>query len=388
MSGPPAARSGRPRVLVTGPAPPPLGGVAAVIQSMLDSELEKSVDFVRFDMTRQRVPRTLLTRAISSVLARGFGFDGAASLESFARLRALWRTADEVRPDLLHIHASHGYDFWLAAAIAHGARRREIPAILHTHGHFTTVVPRYSSLRKAAFRRALAGFERLIVLGNEDRAFFGAWMDSGRIEVIPNSVDVARFPLRDRSGPAAELCFLFVGTSTPRIKGAYELLEAIPEVLRAVPNARFLFVGEDVEELEARFVRGTPIAPACEFVGGQAPAEMPACFEHGDVLVMPSLLEVMPVALLEGYAAGLPVVASAVAHIPEVLHDGDHGRLVPPGDAGALARAMIEVARDPVARQRMGAQNRRCAETEFDLTHFADRLGTVYASVLAGVRRP
>jgi glycosyltransferase involved in cell wall biosynthesis len=376
----------RPRVLVTGPAPPPPGGIAAVIATIVESELADAYEFVRFDMTQRRADlRSPIERLANAALSRALGFDGAFNLEAAAKLDA-YRSALTPRPDLVHVHTSHGYDFWLGVRMARIARARGIPVLLHLHGLFDVVVPTWSRARQRLFERALRVPDRVIVLSEGWRRWFAQRVAPERLAVLRNPVDVRRFRPRD-AAPREGVTLLFVGTNEPVRKGGYEILAAAPEIVAAAPDVRFVFVGADLERLEERCVRGTPLAPHFEFVGSKDAREIVPYFERADLLLLPSHSEGLPIALLEGMAAGIPVVACPVNGIPEAMSEPENGLLVPPRDAKALAAAVVRLVRDPQARRAMGDANRRKAETEFDRTHFAKELATIYENALPAHRR-
>jgi glycosyltransferase involved in cell wall biosynthesis len=374
----------RPRILITGPAPPPPGGIASVIQTIVESELHERYDFVRFatsvercDMSRRSV------RLLNAALARSFGFDGAVNLESRAKLAAYAR-ALEPRPDLAHIHTSHAYDFWLGTVMARMAQRRGIPALVHVHGLFDVIVPTWSRVKQAGFRRALRVPDKVIVLSEGWRRWFAGQMDPARIEVLRNPVDAQRFRPRSEAPRDGLVRLLFVGTNEPVRKGGYDILAAAPAVIAAAPQVRFVFVGEDTEHLEATRVRGTPLAPHFEFAGSKNAQQIAPYFENADVLLLPSYSEGLPIALLEGMAASLPVVACPVNGIPEAMSEPENGIFVAPGDSAALARAVLTLVGDPARRARIGAANRQKVLAEFDRSHYARGLGAIYERALAG----
>jgi len=372
----------RPRVLISGPAPPPPGGIAAVIRTICESELAERFDFLRFDTTaRRRKVRGLIDRRWNAALSRAFGFDGAFNLEARAKLAA-YREALATRPDLVHLHTSHGFDFWLGIRMARLARSMRIPVLLHVHGLFDVVVPEWPPLRRLFFSRALRIPDRVIVLSEGWGRWFEQHIPSERIAVLRNPVDVRRFHPRDPGAPRETLRLLFVGTNEPVRKGGYEILAAAPEIVRAAPQVRFVFVGEDTEQLEQRRVRGTALEPYFEFVGSKNAEQIAPYFDDADLLLLPSHSEGLPIALLEGMAAGLPVVACPVNGIPEAMSEPENGVFVPPRDPEALARAVVDLVARPDRRRGMAQANRRRAEAEFDRTHFAHSLAEVYDDVL------
>jgi glycosyltransferase involved in cell wall biosynthesis len=101
-----------------------------------------------------------------------------------------------------------------------------------------------------------------------------------------------------------------------------------------------------------------------------------------DLVVVPSLWESLPYAVLDAMAVGLPVLATAVGGVPELVRDGTTGRLVPPSDDAALAEALAELLGDAAARERMGAAARKLVEERFRLESMVDRTERLYERVL------
>jgi glycosyltransferase involved in cell wall biosynthesis len=99
--------------------------------------------------------------------------------------------------------------------------------------------------------------------------------------------------------------------------------------------------------------------------------------------VLSSDSEGMPVALMEAAACGVPVVATAVGGVPDMVVEGMTGRVVPPGDPAAFAGALEELLSDPALRRRMGAAARRHAVERFSVAHQVDRLMEVWTRAIA-----
>lgn len=149
-----------------------------------------------------------------------------------------------------------------------------------------------------------------------------------------------------------------------QVKGHRVLLEAAPRILAALPQTHFVLAGTGPERkrLEA-LARELEVADRVRFLGQRA--DIPAVLAAFDVFVLPSLGEGMPNAVLEAMVAGLPVVASRVGGIPEVVEDGKSGLLVEPDSPGALADALICVGREQQLRRTMGQRGRHRALTTF-----------------------
>lgn len=157
--------------------------------------------------------------------------------------------------------------------------------------------------------------------------------------------------------------WLFVGRLRIR-KGVEVLLHAIHHLQRRFPEQRLLVVGsgEHRQRLE-RVVDGLTLTSCVEFLGACEPERIPELMARARALVVPSVYEGMPLVILEAMAAGLPVVASRVSGIPEVVKDGESGWLVPPEDVEALAAVLREIQEDPQEARRRGLQGRGLVES-------------------------
>ncbi len=213
------------------------------------------------------------------------------------------------------------------------------------------------------------------------------WLDLGvpatRLVRTVSGVDAVRF----RPGPSAVESALpprpravFTGRLHPQ-KGLASLLDAWPEIV-ARTGGSLVLVGDgpDRAVLEAR-ARGLGMASHVHFAG---PVDDPAEYlRAADAFVLPSLAEGMSNSLLEAMATGLPCLASAIGGNTDLLGPGGAGVLVPPGDRGAWASAIVGVFADPERAARLGAAARRRVDAEFALPAVVDRYVAIYRILLA-----
>lgn len=106
--------------------------------------------------------------------------------------------------------------------------------------------------------------------------------------------------------------------------------------------------------------------------------------QMGQVMILPSRMEGIPMAILEGMAWGLPGITTPVGGIPEIVVDGKEGFLVPPDDIGAVSQAIRRFLEDPTLIQKMGHQARQRAEN-FSIERYCDKLKEIYLTVLKSV---
>jgi glycosyltransferase involved in cell wall biosynthesis len=165
--------------------------------------------------------------------------------------------------------------------------------------------------------------------------------------------------------------------------GALHLLAAFHSLLQAQPNARLLVGGDGPSRASLEGAAAAlRLGPFVRFLGA-LPEPWPL-LAAADVFALPAPRPGMPAELLEAMAAGLPAVAAAAGAVPEMVADGREALLVPPGDAGALGRALAELVADPSRRSAMGAAARRRAEDAFRIERTAASLEVLYGALLPG----
>jgi glycosyltransferase involved in cell wall biosynthesis len=217
---------------------------------------------------------------------------------------------------------------------------------------------------------------------------------AAEITVVPNGVDLDRFnPDRSSQDTAALRASLgippaaFLIGTVARLepeKGHRYLLEALPAIVEAVPDAWLLLVGagSQTDALRAQ-ARSLPLPARRRVMFAGSRTDVGAITDALDLAVLPSLREAQGLAVLEAMAARRPVVASAVGGIPETIRDGLDGLLVAPADPGPLARAVIRLARHPRLRDRLAASGRRRAEEQFSAAATVRRVEAIYGEELA-----
>lgn len=209
--------------------------------------------------------------------------------------------------------------------------------------------------------------------------------------LIPNGVDTRHFApglpdpaLRQRLGVPLDVPVLgFVGEARAK-KGLAPLLLAFEQVARQRPVALLLLggvrKGEDKDLLTV--FRSQHPDLLVRVVPPVAPADLPPSYHLLDVLLLPSLADGLPNALLEGMACGCAVIGSRVGGIPDALSDGQTGRLLPPGDVAALVQAINALLDNPDQRAQMGQQARAHVEQHFSLAHELQATLALYREVL------
>jgi glycosyltransferase involved in cell wall biosynthesis len=209
----------------------------------------------------------------------------------------------------------------------------------------------------------------------------------GKIVVIPNGVDVARFAgvgpadLVELGIPGSAQVLLTIGR-LDRQKGLSTLIEAAALVVPRFPHAHFLLVGEGPlrSELE-RMVREKELADHIHLAGWRS--DVPAILATGTALILPSLWEGMPNVVLEAMASGLPVVATRVEGSTELVTENRTGHLVPVQSPSDLAAAIENFLSDPTQARLMGQAGQERAKAQFSWDKMVGRYCELYRALLA-----
>lgn len=307
---------------------------------------------------------------------------------SFAKLVGIIR---RLRPEIVHTHSSKAGVLGRLAACAARA-----PVIVHTiHGlPFHPYESRCANAFYIASERLAARFSDSLVCVADAMRRQALAAGVGRPELyrtIYSGMEVAPFlhGARHRDGVRAEFGFspqqVVIGKIARlfHLKGHKYVLEAAPEIVRRCPQARFLFVGDGIlrDALQRRAER-LGVADRIVFAGLVDSNRIPAMISAMDVVVHASLREGLARVLVQGLLSAKPVVSFNVDGAPEVIIDGQTGRLVPPGDVAELADAVAGLIEHPDAARRMALEGRRRFTDQFRAQTMVRKLQALYRELL------
>jgi phosphatidyl-myo-inositol alpha-mannosyltransferase len=334
----------------------------------------------------------------------GYGVFNASSLVvpirlngSVARLslspmagRRLHRLLHERQFDVVHIHEPNNPTLpWVT--LSQVSKVSPPPAVVGTFHAYRE--PRYRTLTLRTLSRAVrplvnhfvSRLHRRIAVSSLAQEYASQSV-SGVFRVIPNGVDVELFGARQPE-PVPQLSgtpsILFVGRLEPR-KGYRHLLQAFAHLLRTLPETQLVMVGPHSAAEQARIRQewGAAVIDRIHFAGYVPDDELPRYYQNCQVLCAPSVgCESFGMVLLEAMAAGTPIVASDIAGYRAVMQDGRQGRLVPAGNAAALADALTDLLQHPIRRAQMGAEGRQTAG-HYNWNSIASQVLDVYEEAL------
>jgi glycosyltransferase involved in cell wall biosynthesis/peptidoglycan/xylan/chitin deacetylase (PgdA/CDA1 family) len=210
-----------------------------------------------------------------------------------------------------------------------------------------------------------------------ERLRFEGLSDS-KVAVIANGIDVHAFPTRDHGRRPRRVTMVACLREEKRID---VLIAAAPRVARVYPDVEFMIVGDGTcRDQLIEQARATGIFERFRFLGHRE--DVPALLSQSDLFVLPSRSEAFPNSIIEAMAAGLPVVATSVGGIPELVQDGQTGRLVPAGNPDALASALIDIIANPERAAALGHAGRQVIETRYSFDRMVKQFELLYLTEL------
>lgn len=201
----------------------------------------------------------------------------------------------------------------------------------------------------------------------------------GRVTVIPNGIDVGKFKPDKKKDKQKRV--LFSGRFIA-MKGLQLVIKAMPQVLREHKDATFVFAGAGDREPYKRMLQETGISEEnfeFYYIDYQ---NMPQFYSSGDMLILPSFLESFPMTILEAMACGLPVIASNVGDVADMVKEGETGFLIDKGDYQTLAERINQLLSDEALRIRMGKNARSLVVENYSLETMGRKTLEVYQEVL------
>ena len=368
----------KPKILMFGYLPPPYFGPSVTYQALMRSEFSRRFDVTLVDITvagnvadleRFRIAKLF---KVFGVLLRSVGLMATQRFDFCCCPISVNRNA-----------------FLKDALLLQLARFFRVPTVLYAHGNnlpdfFDRSSPLVKKLIGRTFRKAAAA----IVLGERLRFNFEPWLPREKIFVVPTGIE----PLDALPEPvkrSSVITVLYLGNLI-REKGVFVLLEAARIVAAKRGDIRFVFGGAwflaDDEREAKEFVAQNKLKETVEFIGPvSGPAKWRLVF-GSDILAFPTFYyyETMGLVVLEAMQAGLPVVTTRRASLPEIIEDGVNGLLVEEQNAVDLAEKILNLVGDSALRQRMGEANHKKFTSFYTHEQYGQRMSEVFQVLARG----
>ena len=385
------AGADKPKVLLVGPTPPPMGGIVRYCQDIMSSALVDDYELAFFPagIPFEFRPHAYTASAKSSSSPFRHGVVSGIRQVRWARRRAkeLRRQCRANRYDIVHIPSCTGLGFWRNALHVTYAKAEGAKVLWQLLGAIDDFWASGTSLRRHFIRKYLDRADVHVVQSTGLRDVTATFTRKPVVAIF-NGVrteDLIAPAGYAHSDPAeGRVRILNVGTLGRR-KGIFDIIQAAKRLIGELPQLQFVFVGGgEVDRFRQRVV-DEGVSDYFVIAGMVDDDEKLRWLHTSDAFCLPSYQEGQPISILEAMAAGLPVISSTVGSIPEVVQH-PNGRLITPGDIDALANVIREFAESPQLRETVGRFNANEATEKYSVERTMRELGDVYRMLLADGR--
>jgi glycosyltransferase involved in cell wall biosynthesis len=370
----PLEESAKIRVLLAAHIGVPRGGVSTYFETLINSDLNNYVDlhFIETSKGALRSGNRGKWRIIN-------WFNALNNI-----LRFLFALIS-VKPDLVHIGTAYNASFVKHSVMACLARMFFVPVIIQPHCSISKLLPENQKVWRKFALFILRQCEGVIILSKE-WTLLGHLIPKTKIRYIPNAINVKPYEQlpRPRQTTNGKVNILYMGHIT-REKGIFDLIEASRTISKKNPRFVTDIVGECLIDEELcrmnEIINSNDLQEYIKIFGPEYGKKQIGRFASADIFVLPSYHEGMPMSVIEAMAAGLPVVASNVGGIPDLIENEVTGKLIAPGDVQALSSSLIELIENPEKRSNWGIKGRQKAVQHFDVESRVAELVSFYHDV-------
>lgn len=373
-------------ILIVGPLPPAVGGIATFIQGMSQSYLGRKYRVALFGTERptHRIARDV--RHPVFIFRIGVRPLLEAVLRTVSHLIIFPFVLIKSNPDIVHIHTASYWPFWENATYGLLSKILHKKVILHIHGGlFLKFYEESNVFVKFQIRKILDIPNKIVVLSRRWKKLLEGIAREEKMAVIENFVDLEQFTSYRKKFDLRKdtINVLFVGGVAAKAKGVHVILKAIPIVAVKCKDVVFSMVAcEEVHESGVVENKNLYSSNAV-FLDYVFDEEKTNVFVSADIFVLPSYAEGFPVTLLEAMAAGLPVIVTPVGAMPEVVEEGKNGFLIRVGDYRALAERILLLAKDRRLRCKMASNNIKKIRERYDRTVVMRKLDHLYTQIIS-----
>lgn len=371
------------RILIIGPNMP-TGGVARYVKDLLSWHGEFTYSL--FD-TKRPLKSNIKANitGYSNVLNAGFfHFIRNAFITFFHLFIFPFRLIKE-RPLIVHICGVSYMGFWENAYYMVITKLLGLPITIHYLGGFDIYYLNCKEIEKKLIEHVLQWAKKIVVLTPKISLVMSKFIEIDKISVIPSSIHTQHYELQNNKNTRDDgiLQILFLGGADPFRKGVNDLLKAAQIICTHYPSIKFIISGGSEKSIKQTTKIVMPIERV-EFVGWLSEQEKIELLHSVDIFVLPSYHEGLPYAIIEAMASGLPIVASSVGGIPDVIRNGENGFLIEPGDIQGLVYYLETLIKDSNLRESIGVKNHLYAITEYSVDTNLCKLEKIFSKVLYG----
>lgn len=341
----------KPKLLIVGPLPPPIGGVETVTQAVLESNAFTDFQTAHCNTTKGRPKQT-----------QG-KFDLGNYFWAIRHFFRMYKSVKRFKPDIVYMPVAGTWSGFLRdGVLAKIAKSNTAKVVGHVHGSdFGKVLERKNDEQK--IRRNLSYFDCLLMLGTPWKQLIIDYGFNGRVAIVPSTLRKEVYErgvaFHRKSKLSGEVIGLFLGQLGER-KGVFDILKALTHIEKEGLEFRLVFVGpgelEGMIEKVLEENKKLELEDITEFTGPLMGEDLYKRFEQADFLILPSYNEGLPVVFYEAGAFELPPITTPVGAITDLVKHEINGLIVEPGNVDQIYNAMKTFITNHELRIRLGKQ--------------------------------
>ncbi len=341
-------------------------------------------ELLTFDTQRPTYGRFKSAWDYTLLVKIGFGSLLKSLVWTFSHLLKFPFVLLKKRPDIIHINTPSYWVFWENGLYVLISKIFGKKVILHIHGGgFEDFYGKSGFLFKFLIKLILAASDTVFVLSPFWQRYTEKITTPNKISTIENFVDSSFFNSLNKSQVSKNIFnVLFVGGQGAKLKGLFDVVYAASIVKKHTKNVLFIFVAcLGVEGLSALCEKEgvTSDVKILDYLHGSDKTKV---FSESDIFVLPSYAEGLPITMLEAMAAGLPVIATSVGAIPDVIQEGKNGFLIRPGDYQSLAEKILFLKNNPDVKLHMSENNVETIKQNYQQSVILKKLDVEYSRLI------
>jgi glycosyltransferase involved in cell wall biosynthesis len=351
----------------------PWGGISIRYSDLLNSTLPEKVELTFFE---------------SSPNIKSFSNTGSCNIRNIFYALSVYAAFITIliktKPDIVHIATAQGWSFTKNSILILISKLFTPKIIIAPHCSVKIFIPK-SQLSKKWMKFILGKCDGLLALSNE-------WYSITKIApnisliVLLNSINLSKYLSIGHGGKDEKVQIIFLG-HIGKEKGIYDLLDAMKEIIdKGIHNLELSIYGESLRPGDMELANNRIMELGIEdWVFIKNPVfdqEKIEVYKQADIFVLPSYHEGMPISIIEAMAAGLPIVATNVGGIPDLVENNHNGIIVDVNSPMQLSNAMIKLINDPNLRCSFGIEGRKRAIESHDINIYVNKLVDFYNFVL------
>jgi glycosyltransferase involved in cell wall biosynthesis len=372
------------RILLIGPKTS-TGGISKYVDDILSCDL--NYDVIHFNITRPIKSKTRITNEVnySTIINAGFFHLVKSIIVTIWNLLRFPIVIIKYKPKIVHVSGASFFVFWENAFYIIISKLFRKKIFFHYLGAFDQFYYASNKFQRRLIRVILCKVDYLAVLSEKVKSIMIQFFDESKLSVIPSTISFSDYNKGEKIGTfdSSKFYVLFVGGADPYRKGLKDIIEAAGKIISKNNQINFVLTGGDNVIAAKLEVNRLGLQNNFIFWGWIKPEEKIKLYNSVNILVLPSYNEGLPYVIIEALAAGLPIVASDVGGIPEVVINSENGYIIKPGDQESLAKYILKIKNDPNLYKRIVKNNSLKAKEKYDFHVFITNLTKIYDRLIS-----